>query len=83
MIIIPCINRKVIDMSIAKQQPLIEKIYEEILTIKEEIRELKSVLISEVEPEEDEREVLRVMEHEAAEGKYRPWDEVKKDLESE
>lgn len=70
-------------MTEAQQQVLMEKILQEIMSIKQEIHELRSALIPEVEPEEDEIEALRVMEHEVAEGKYRPWDEVRKELENE
>ena len=67
----------------AKQQVLMEKIYEEILTMKKELSEIKSALISESFPEKDEHDALRVMEHECREGKYRAWKDVKKDLEND
>lgn len=60
-----------------------EKIYQEILSMKMEIQELKQALIPEVMPEDDEREALRVMEQDVKEGKHRPWRGVKKELESE
>lgn len=67
----------------AKQHVLIEKIYEEILSLKKEISDIKSALITYSLPEKDEPEALRVMEQECHEGKYRPWKDAKKELENE
>lgn len=61
----------------AKQHVLIEKIYEEILSMKKEISEIKSTLVGYSLPEMDECDALRVMEHERSEGKYRSWKDVK------
>ena len=67
----------------AKQHVLIEKIYEEILSMKKEISEIKSTLVGYSLPEMDERDALRVMEHERSERKYRSWKDVKKELETD
>jgi len=72
----------------AKQQALMEKILEEIVSIKQELSDIKLTLIRYAEPDPEEREVLHIMEREINEGEinegdYRPWKEIKKELESE
>jgi len=68
-------------MSDAAQQVLMEKIYAEILTLKKELHEIRSVLIHEENPEEDEVEALGLVKEDVAAGNYKPWREVKKELE--
>ena len=70
-------------MAEVKQQALMEKILEEIGSIKRELSDIKAALVRYAEPDDEEREVLHVMEREISEGKYRPWREVKEELETE
>jgi hypothetical protein len=67
----------------AKQQALMEKILEEIVSIKHELSDIKSALVRYSEPDPVERNVLQVMEGEITEGSYRPWKEIKKELEND
>jgi len=64
----------------AAAEALLEKMYEEIKGIKQELDEIKIVLIPEDEPTEDELEEIKEGERELAEGKYRPWKAIKGEL---
>jgi len=67
-------------VSEANNQVLIEKIYAEILSMKKELHEIKTTIIHEDEPEEDEVEAIRMVQEDRAAGNYRPWRELKKEL---
>ena len=54
-----------------------EDIYREIKLIKSEIKDLKNLLVPEVEPEEDELEAIREGEKEYKAGKYVDWKSLK------
>ena len=69
-------------MSEAKQQITMETIYAEIISMRNDIRELKSVVIQEDEPLADEIEILDQMVKERTSGKYRSWRVVKEELEN-
>ena len=69
-------------MSEANNQVLIEKIYAEILSMKQELHEIRTAIIHEDEPEEDEVETIRMVQEELAAGNYRPWRELKRELEN-
>ena len=54
--------------------------YEDIKVIKEELNEIRIALIPEDEPTEEELREIELGKKEIAEGKYRPWKEIKKEL---
>lgn len=59
---------------------LLIRIHEDIKAIKEELDEIKSALIPEEESTEEEMQEIELGKREIAEGKYRSWKEVKKEL---
>lgn len=59
---------------------LLEKIYNEIILIKEELDEIKYALVKEEEPHQDEIEELTESYKEMKSGKAKSWTEVKKGL---
>ena len=59
---------------------LLMRIHEDIKAIKEELDEIKSALIPEEESTEEEMQEIELGKREIAEGKYRSWKEVKKEL---
>jgi len=59
---------------------LLEKIYNEIILIKEELDEIKYALVKEEEPHQDEIEELTESYKEMNSGKAKNWAEVKKGL---
>jgi len=61
-------------------EELLMKMYEDIKTIKEELNEIRIVLIPEDEPTEEELREIELGKKEIAERKYRPWKEIKKEL---
>lgn len=61
-------------------EELLTKMYEDIKAIKEELDEIKIALIPEDEPTEEELREIELGKKEIAEGKYRPWKEIKKEL---
>lgn len=61
-------------------EELLMKMCEDIKAIKEELDEIKSALIPEEEPTEEEMQEIECGKREIAEGKYRSWKEVKKEL---
>lgn len=54
--------------------------YEDIKIIKEELNEIRTALIPEEEPIEEELYEIEQGMKEIAEGKFRPWEEIKKGL---
>ncbi len=54
-----------------------EDIYRELKLLRSEIKDLKNLLIPEVEPEEDELEAIREGEKEYKTGKYVDWKALK------
>ena len=67
----------------AKSQAILEKIYSEILSLKREVSKISAAIIHEEEPEDDEEEAYRTGKEEISAGEYRPWSEVKKEMEIE
>ena len=63
----------------AENQALMEKIYAEILNVRKELDEIKSAIIGEVEPDEDEIEAYHIVRDEVSSGKYSAWSDVKKE----
>jgi hypothetical protein len=61
-------------------EELLTKMYEDIKAIKEELDEIRIALIPEDEPTEEELREIELRKEEIAEGKYRPWEEIKKGL---
>jgi hypothetical protein len=61
-------------------EELLMKMYEDIRIIKEELNEIKIALIPEDEPKEEELREIELGKKEIAEGKYRSWKEIKKEL---
>ncbi|MGC1119990.1 MAG: hypothetical protein WBA22_02750 [Candidatus Methanofastidiosia archaeon] len=61
-------------------EELLIKMYEDIKVIKEELNEIRIALIPEDEPTEEELREIELGKKEIAEGKYRPWKEIKKEL---
>mgnify|MGYP000860885244 CR=1 FL=1 len=59
---------------------LLEKIYNEIVLIKEELDEIKYALVKEEEPQQDEIEELNESYKEMKLGKAKNWTDVKKGL---
>ena len=54
-----------------------EDIYRELKLLRSEIKDLKNLLVPEVEPEEDELEAIREGEKEYKAGKYVEWKALK------
>jgi hypothetical protein len=54
-----------------------EDIYSELKLLRSEIRDLKNLLVPEVEPEEDELEAIKEGEKEYKAGKYVDWKALK------
>ncbi len=54
-----------------------EDIYRELKLLRSEIKDLKNLLVPEVEPEEDEIEAIREGEKEYKAGKYVDWNALK------
>ena len=54
-----------------------EDIYRELKLLRSEIKDLKNMLVPEVEPEEDELEAIREGEKEYKAGKYVDWKALK------
>ncbi len=54
-----------------------EDIYRELKLLRSEIKDLKNLLVPEIEPEEDELEVIREGEKEYKAGKYVDWKALK------
>jgi len=61
-------------------EELLVKMYEEIKVIREELDEIKIVLIPEDEPTDEELREIELGNIEIAEGKYRSWKEIKEEL---
>jgi hypothetical protein len=61
-------------------EELLMRMHEDIKAIREELDEIKSVLIPEKEPTEEEMREIELGKREMTEGKYRSWKEVKKEL---
>jgi hypothetical protein len=61
-------------------EELLTKMYEDIKATKEGLDEIKIALILEDEPTEEELREIELGKKEIAEGKYRPWKEIKKEL---
>ncbi len=61
-------------------EELLTKMYEDIKVIKEELDEIKSTLIPEEEPTEEEMREIELGKKEITEGKYKSWKEIKKEL---
>jgi hypothetical protein len=62
-------------------EELLEKVYREVLAIRERLDSLERRMILEVELSEEEMKELRVLMKEAEEGQTVPWDDVKKEIE--
>jgi hypothetical protein len=62
-------------------EELLEKVYREVLAIRERLDSLERRMIPEVELSEEEMEELRMLRKEADEGQTVPWEEVKKEIE--
>ena len=60
-------------------EELLMKMYEDIKAIKEELDEIKIALIPEDEPTKEELREIELGAKEIAEGKYRPWKEIKEE----
>jgi hypothetical protein len=54
-----------------------EDIYRELKLLRSEIKDLKNLLVPEVEPEEDELEAIKEGEKEYKAGKYVEWKALK------
>ncbi len=54
-----------------------EDIYRELKLLRSEIKDLKNLLVPEVEPEEDELEAIKEGEKEYKAGKYVDWKALK------
>ena len=54
-----------------------EDIYRELKLLRSEIKDIKNLLVPEVEPEEDELEAIREGEKEYKAGKYVEWKALK------
>ncbi|MCC7573627.1 MAG: hypothetical protein KO464_09640 [Candidatus Methanofastidiosum sp.] len=67
-------------MSTIERSELLEKIYNEIVLIKEELDEIKYALVKEEDIEQDEIEELNESLKEMNLGKAKNWAEVKKGL---
>ena len=63
-----------------EESELLEKIYNAIIRIKEELDEIKYALVKEEEPDQDEIEELTESYKEMKSGKAKNWAEVKKGL---
>jgi hypothetical protein len=61
-------------------EELLTRMYEDIKVIKEELNEIRIALIPEDEPTGEELREIEQGKKEIAEGKYRCWKEIKKEL---
>lgn len=61
-------------------EELLIKMYEEIKVIREELDEIRIVLIPEDEPTDEELSEIELGNVEIAEGKFRSWKEIKEEL---
>jgi hypothetical protein len=55
----------------------IESVYRELKLLRTEIKDIKNLLVPEVEPEEDELEVILEGEKELKAGEYADWKAIK------
>jgi len=62
-------------------EELLEKVYREVLAIRERLDSLERKMIPEVEVSARERRLIRRRIKEAKEGQTVPWEEVKKEIE--
>jgi predicted transcriptional regulator len=62
-------------------EELLEKIYREVLAIRERLDSLERRMIPEVEVSARERRLIQRRMREAEEGQTVPWEEVKKEIE--
>jgi len=60
---------------------LMERIYREILSIRERLEALERIIVPEEEVDERELEELRALKSEAVRGEAVPWGEVKRRVE--
>ena len=61
-------------------EELLVKMYEEIKVMREELDEIRIVLVPEDEPTDEELREIELGNIEIAEGKYRSWKEIKEEL---
>lgn len=61
-------------------EELLIKMYEEIKVIREELDEIRIVLIPEDEPTDEELSEIELGNIEISKGKYRSWKEIKEEL---
>ncbi len=55
----------------------LESIYSELKLLRYDVQELKSLLVPEVEPDDDEIEAIKEGEKEFIAGEYTPWKNLK------
>jgi len=68
-------------MMVSSEEELLEKVYREVLAIRERLDSLERRMIPEVEVSARELRLIRRRMKEAREGQTVPWEEVKKEIE--
>jgi len=68
-------------MMVSSEEELLEKVYREVVAIRERLDALERRMIPEVEVSARERRLIRRRMKEAREGQTVPWEEVKARLE--
>jgi hypothetical protein len=67
--------------SMSEAQTVIEKIYQEVVTIREKLETIERMIIPEEEVSEEELNEIRSLKSESLRGEVVPWSEVKKKVE--
>jgi len=62
----------------ADDKQILEKIYRELITIREKLNAIERIIIPEEELSNEEMEEIRRLKEEALKGEVIPWDDVKK-----
>jgi len=62
----------------ADDKQILEKIYREVITIREKLDAIERIIIPEEELSNEEMEEIRRLKEEALKGEVIPWDDVKK-----
>jgi len=62
----------------ADDKQILEKIYRELITIREKLDAIERIIIPEEELSNEEMEEIRRLKEEALKGEVIPWDDVKK-----
>ena len=59
---------------------MLEKIYQALVLLREDMDILKARLIPEVKPTDEEEQIIKEMKQEIEDGEWEEWEDVKKEL---